>query len=109
GEGAAVNDLSRENGGVIADGEVALYQPLSASGRYLADRQFLIDNMILDGRVGYFVITPFQFSRDEPLLLVNRGWLPKTLAAPIPSTIGLDASTGRTITGKAGKLPRVGI
>jgi surfeit locus 1 family protein len=109
GEGAVVHDLLRENGGVIADGEVALYQPLSASGRYLADRQFLIDNMILDGRVGYFVITPFEFSRDEPLLLVNRGWLPKTSAAPIPSTIGLDASAGRTITGKAGKLPRVGI
>jgi surfeit locus 1 family protein len=109
GEGAVVNDLARENSGRIADGEIALYQPLSASGRYLADRQFLIDNMILDGRVGYFVITPFEWSRDEPLLLVNRGWLPKTSAAAIIPAIGMNAGAGENITGKAGKLPRVGI
>ena len=109
GEGAVVNDLARENGGRIGDGEVALYQPLSAYGRYLADRQFLIDNMILDGRVGYFVVTPFETSRDEPLLLVNRGWLPKTSPEAIRSAIRLDAGAGKAITGKAGKLPRVGI
>ncbi|HEX5764689.1 MAG TPA: SURF1 family protein [Woeseiaceae bacterium] len=108
GEGAVVNDIAGERGGKVGDGEVRLYQPLSASGRYLADRQFLIDNMILEGRVGYFVVTPFEWSRDEPLLLVNRGWLQKSAAA-MPSAIGMDASAAETITGRAGRLPRVGV
>src|SRR5690606_14711467 len=104
-----VNDIIMDNGEIAGD-VVALYQPLSASGRYLADRQFLIDNMILDGRVGYFVVTPFELASDEPLLLVNRGWLPKTPAADDPSATDVDgAATRRTITGKAGNLPRVGI
>jgi len=106
GEVSAVNELS----GNIGNGEVPLYQPLAASGRYLADRQFLIDNMILDGRLGFFVITPFEIAHDEPLLLVNRGWLPKATTADVAPAIAIDpASVETTITGKAGKLPRVGI
>jgi surfeit locus 1 family protein len=106
---AAVNDIASGRGGRAGDA-VALYQPLSASGRYLPDRQFLIDNMILDGRVGYFVVTPFELSIDGPLLLVNRGWLPKTPATDAASAIDVDGAAARgTITGKAGNLPRVGI
>lgn len=111
-EGAAVtvvNDIESDSGGREGDA-VDLYQPLSASGRYLPDRQFLIDNMILDGRVGYFVVTPFELSSHEPLLLVNRGWVPKSPATDIASEIDVDAPAPReTITGKAGNLPRVGI
>jgi surfeit locus 1 family protein len=110
GESASVNDIVRDSDAEVGDGAVALYQPLSASGRYLADRQFLIDNMILEGRVGYFVVTPFEFSREEPLLLVNRGWLPKTSEADVASAIEIEDDAGQgTVTGKAGQLPRVGI
>jgi surfeit locus 1 family protein len=110
GESVVVNDIVRNSDAKVGDGAVALYQPLSASGTYLADRQFLIDNMILEGRVGYFVVTPFEFSREEPLLLVNRGWLPKTSEADVASAIEIDDDAGQgTVTGKAGKLPRVGI
>jgi surfeit locus 1 family protein len=30
------------------------YQRISASGRFLGDQQFLIDNMVLNGRVGWY-------------------------------------------------------
>lgn len=96
---------------VTADGEYALYQPLVASGRYLYERQFLIDNMILDGRIGYFVVTPFEYGMDDPLLLVNRGWLPKATGTDATAILqGVDEAAGEgTVRGRAGRLPRVGI
>jgi surfeit locus 1 family protein len=97
---------------VSRDAEYDLYQPLVAVGRYLHERQFLIDNMILDGRIGYFVVTPFEYAADAPLLLVNRGWVPKLAAADKPPAIppAADAETeAATVKGRTGRLPRVGI
>lgn len=109
-ESVPIEDIVSGGRGSDGDGGAVLYQPVSASGRYLADRQFLIDNMILDGHVGYFVVTPFEWSRNRPLLLVNRGWLPKGPAADVEAAIGIDAAEAAgTVTGKAGNLPRVGI
>ena len=44
-------------------------------GQYVEDRDFLLDNRMFGGRVGYELITPF---RDDSgiVVLVNRGWLP---------------------------------
>ena len=90
-----------------ADASYDRYQPLTATGRYLDRRQVLLENIVLNGRLGYYVITPFEFAPDEPLLLVNRGWIPKEAegdALPI-------AVSGREqeIRGRVGWLPRVGI
>jgi surfeit locus 1 family protein len=96
---------------VSGDASYPLYQPLTATGRYLDERQFLIDNMILDGRVGYFVVTPFEYQRGAPLLLVNRGWVAKDPARNVQTALRTERDdTGETtIRGKAGQLPRVGI
>lgn len=84
------------------------YQPVAATGRFLGERQFLIDNMIVDGRLGYFVITPFEFAADGPLLLVNRGWI-----AMNPADEGLPSipvgNAPQTVKGRAGRLPRAAI
>lgn len=85
----------------------ALYQPLTVSGRYLPGDQVLIDNIIRDGRVGYYVLTPFV-SRDGRLLLVNRGWVSKERygdALP-PIDVGDEL---RTLEVRAGRLPRVAL
>ncbi|MEX2125930.1 MAG: SURF1 family protein [Woeseia sp.] len=99
---------------VAPGNEYGLYQPLTASGRYLSERQFLLDNMILDGRVGYFVVTPFEYESGKPLLLVNRGWVAKTTPAEIAATIASETPDSETapptaVKGRAGQLPRVGI
>jgi surfeit locus 1 family protein len=84
------------------------YQRISASGRFLEDRQFLIDNMILNGRLGYFVITPFEYASNKPMLMVNRGWVAAGPERSLPLLIPLpDADL--EIRGRAGHLPRVGI
>lgn len=86
--------------------DYALYQPLSVHGRFLADRQFLLENTILDGRVGYYVVTPLEYAADAPLLLVNRGWAP---ADGDPRTVLSVADEPQRIGGRVGQLPRVGI
>ncbi|HEX6259781.1 MAG TPA: SURF1 family protein [Woeseiaceae bacterium] len=96
---------------LTSDASYLPYQPLRATGRYLAERQFLVDNMILDGQLGYFVLTPFEYAIEEPLLLVNRGWLPKTARTEIAVAIEIDGDEAAemTVKGRAGQLPRVGI
>jgi len=84
------------------------YQRISTNGRFLDDQQFLIDNMILNSRVGYFVITPFEYASDAPLLMVNRGWLAAAPDRSLPSLLPLPPAD-LEIRGRAGHLPRVGI
>ncbi len=52
------------------------YRPALVSGRYDGRRQFLLDNRVLHGRVGYQVLTPLLFADGQHALLVNRGWVP---------------------------------
>lgn len=44
-------------------------------GRYLVERQLLLDNQVRQGRVGYRVWTPLRLD-DGRLVLVDRGWVP---------------------------------
>jgi surfeit locus 1 family protein len=106
---AAFADTS-ERLAVTGDARYSLYQPLSASGRYLYERQFLIDNVIKDGRLGYFVVTPLEYASDQPLLLVNRGWAAKTPETEVVLSPEATGGAGEsTVTGRVGQLPRVGI
>ena len=62
--------------------EVRSYQRLQVRGSYDAQRQILLDNIILNSRYGYYVLTPLELARDEPLLIVNRGWIQKPGPTP---------------------------
>lgn len=68
------------------------YRRAQATGEYLADRQFLLDNRVHQGRVGYHVLTPLRLQRSGVVLLVNRGWVPQGAtradlpALPAPQT-----------------------
>lgn len=87
---------------------VTQFDRIQVDGEFLVDRQILIDNIIQNSRPGYYVITPFRPNTRQPLLLVNRGWTPKTgFDGALPD---IDVETNiRTVRGLAGRLPRVGI
>lgn len=51
-----------------------IYLPVTAYGAYDSERYFLLDNRILNGKVGYDVYTPLVLS-DETAVLVNRGFV----------------------------------
>ncbi len=48
------------------------FDQVTIDGQYL-NTHFLLDNQIMDGKVGYFVFTAFK-TTDGIYLLVNRGW-----------------------------------
>ncbi len=89
--------------------EVRPYQRLSATGRYDNDRQILLENIIVNSRYGFYVITPLIGFDDDPVLLVNRGWIEKPAGGSL-DTARLDVPGGHvTVRGRAGSLPRAGM
>jgi surfeit locus 1 family protein len=88
--------------------EPQLYRAIMATGQYHADTQILITNIVRDGRLGYYVISPLDYATGSPLLLVNRGWVEKKPGQQGLPEIALDPSVV-TVRGKSGKLPQVGI
>lgn len=60
----------------VANAAEADYQPATASGTYLHDRElFVIATEQKSGQGGYHVLTPLQLT-DGQILLVDRGWIP---------------------------------
>ena len=52
------------------------YKKVNILGHYDQEHQFLVDNRISAGKVGYFVLTPFILEGEAKAVLVNRGWIP---------------------------------
>jgi surfeit locus 1 family protein len=87
--------------------DVKPFQQLSAEGVFDAGRQFLLDNIIVAGRNGHYVLTPLVYSPGEPALMVNRGWVERSGDDVDPAALALPG--GRvTVRGRAGALPRAG-
>lgn len=88
------------------------YQALKADGRLLNDRQFLLENIIINSHYGYYVLTPLELGKDEPLLMVNRGWIekrgPVTDLSVLAERIYL-VSRQTEMRGRVGSLPRAGM
>ena len=56
------------------------YPHVRVHGRFLADRGYLRDERVHDGRVGIEAYAVFAVDGQTPLLLVDRGWLASTQA-----------------------------
>jgi cytochrome oxidase assembly protein ShyY1 len=69
--------------GSIGDPKDAEWQPVTASGVYLPDEQFLVVNRSQNGRPGDDVVTPLQLA-DRRILLVNRGFVGLDAVVPDP-------------------------
>lgn len=49
--------------------------PVRVRGAFLEEYQVLLDNRTVNGRVGYYVFTPFLIEGNDTPVLVNRGWI----------------------------------
>ncbi len=54
-----------------------VHQPVQLQGRWLAQRTVLLDNRQMNGRVGFFVLTPLLLSDANWVVWVQRGWIPR--------------------------------
>lgn len=87
--------------------EVRSFQNLSATGSFDTDHQLVLDNIIINSRYGHYVLTPLEIARDQPLLLINRGWIEKNASGIDASRLALPAGEV-TVRGRAGSLPKAG-
>jgi surfeit locus 1 family protein len=60
----------------IQDRQAWQYRRVRTTGRFMTHRQFLLDNQVSRGEVGYHVLTPFKPAGHRRLVLVDRGWVP---------------------------------
>lgn len=83
------------------------YRPVRVEGRYLTDRQFLLEGMSKEGRPGLHVLTPLSLENGG-VVIVDRGWIPETRTRqtnPNP-----DVGTGlRSVTGRVVPFPAAGL
>lgn len=108
-EKRAQQDLFADDSGFAAwspGTEPGPFQQIRIAGS-LGNRTFLLENIIVDGRIGYYVVTPLYFDEAAPPLLVNRGWIEKGSGDPADRLPRLDDPSG-TFRGRAGSLPRAG-
>lgn len=85
------------------------FERIQLEGEFLPERQVLIDNIVLDGRPGYYVITPFKPNSADPIMLINRGWTPKSMNAGDLPDLTIGQSGYQSVRGLVGRLPRVAI
>ncbi len=83
------------------------YQRLKVTGRFDPAHQVVLENIIINSRYGYYIITPLEVEPDAPLLLVNRGWIEKEADALDLAALSLPTEP-MTVRGRAGSLPRAG-
>lgn len=86
--------------------DTPLYNRTSAE-MVLLSQQLLLDNQILDGRVGVHVLTPTLLSPNK-LLLINRGWLPISADRLTLPDAPLKQGQQR-ISGRLAPIPQVGL
>jgi surfeit locus 1 family protein len=92
----------------VATPRLPRYQHVEAIGAYDSARQILIDNMSnIEGRAGYYVITPFAL-HGGGWILVNRGWVPVGASRATKPEIAVPTQQ-REIKGRADELPRAGM
>lgn len=96
------------NNSRVSNAEAYQYQKALAAGRYDDMHQFLVDNQVMDGKPGYFVLTPFLIDNDNRAVLVNRGWV--ALGADRKKLPDLAIrQKAQSISGRINHFPPVGI
>ncbi len=61
---------------VLEHAEAVRFRQVRARGQYEPEHQFLLDNRVHQGQVGYHVLTPLRIENGNVRVLVNRGWVP---------------------------------
>jgi surfeit locus 1 family protein len=84
------------------------YRRIELEGHYVPQRQFLIDNIVQDGEVGYYVLTPFAPIASDRWVIVNRGWVPAPAMRSVRPSVPADGAK-RTISGRLAALPSPGL
>lgn len=75
------------------------WRRVTIAGVYDVSGQVLVRSQVLDGAVGYDVVTPVVPDDGTPALLVNRGWVPAGASAAESPDVPAPPSGEVTVTG----------
>ena len=73
-----LNQASLATDASIADAQH--YRRVHLHGQWVADRTIFLDNRQMNGRPGFFVVTPLRLGEGADAVLVQRGWAPRDMA-----------------------------
>ena len=54
-----------------------LHRAVVVRGHWLADHTVFLDNRQMNGKPGFFVLTPLQIEGSTSVVVVQRGWIPR--------------------------------
>lgn len=86
----------------------AEYRRARAHGEYDTSKQFLLDNRVEDGQVGYRVLTPFRLEGSAQAVLVDRGFVPIVDGREVMPTLPAIENKNQ-VTGRISGGPSVGM
>ncbi len=86
--------------------EALEYKKVVVQGEYDSKHQFLLDNQIVKGKVGYFVLTPLKIKSRPYAVLVNRGWIEMDKDRTVLPDISIQGGPV-SIEGRVNHFPRV--
>lgn len=66
--------------GLAAAGEQGLHRRVRLQGQWLTQHSVWLENRPMDGRVGFFLVTPLRLGGRPEVVLVQRGWVPRDVA-----------------------------
>jgi surfeit locus 1 family protein len=65
---------------LLAGGAVAatlLHRPIVLRGQWLPEATVYLDNRQMNGKPGFYVVTPLRLEASQAVVLVQRGWAPR--------------------------------
>lgn len=84
----------------VASTPALLHRAVVLRGQWVAERTVYLDNRQMQGRPGFFVVTPLRLSGGDAVVLVQRGWIPRNFQdrarlAPVETPPGEVTVSGR--------------
>lgn len=70
------------------------YRPVAVQGTLDLKHQFLLDNEVRDGKVGFDVLTPLRLQNSNTTVLVDRGFIAASRHEPLPQIAQRCAADG---------------
>ena len=61
------------------DADAQHYRAVQLRGTWIRGRDVFLENRQMEGRVGFYLVTPLQLEGRKDAVLVQRGWVPRDL------------------------------
>lgn len=80
----------------MADPDAGLHRAVRLSGEWVPNATLFLDNRQMEGRPGFYVITPLRLAGSTQAVLVQRGWVPRDFEdrSRVPAVVTPEGAVG---------------